>query len=40
MSAVLIVGGYAAMVWLFGWWGIAAAIVHIAILLAASGGRK
>lgn len=40
MSAALIVAGYAALVWLFGWWGLAAAIVHAAVLVAGSAGRK
>lgn len=32
VSAVLIVAGYAALVWQWGWWGVGAAAVHVAVL--------
>ena len=36
MAAVLIAAGYAALVWKFGWIGLAAGAMHIMIMLAAA----
>lgn len=35
IAAAAIVGGYAALIWSAGWIGVAAAVVHVALMLAA-----
>lgn len=35
MSGALIVGAYGLLIWQVGWWGVAAVVVHVAIMLGA-----
>lgn len=34
LAGWFIVGGYAALIWVAGWWGVAAAAVHLCVMLA------
>jgi hypothetical protein len=36
IAVVAIAGGYAALIWQFGWWGVAAAAVHLIVMGAAT----
>lgn len=36
IAALAIVGGYGALIWAFGWPGVAAAVCHVIVLLACS----
>jgi len=39
VSALAIAAGYALLIAQAGWWGVLAAVVHVGVMLAASGWR-